>query len=95
MGYHSVVKPKLGIATSARMIEKVMPNGKVFQNHADMVWVWAHNCVVENPKTADLAQCREMAQQFARGQVKALRQTQANQYQYRKNEMRGYEPVAA
>ena len=90
MGYHSVVKPKLGIATSAKMVEKVMPNGKVFQNHADMVWVWAHNCEVETPQTADLAECRRMAQNFANRKVEELRKMQANQYQYRKDLMKGY-----
>jgi hypothetical protein len=42
MGYRSSMRMKLGIATSPRMVDKVMPNGKVFQNHADMIWVWAH-----------------------------------------------------
>jgi hypothetical protein len=94
MGYRSVMKQKLGIATSAKMVEKVMPNGKVFQNHADMVWVWAHNCEVENPQTADLAECRRMAQSFAQRQVDSLRKTQAEQYKYHAERMPGYKAVA-
>ena len=90
MGYHSSMRKKLGIATSARMVEKVMPNGKVFQNHADMVWVWAHNCEVEKPQTADLALCRKMAQDFAKGAVNGLRKTQADRYQYNAQGMKGY-----
>jgi len=90
MGYHSSMRKKLGIATSARTVEKVMPNGKVFQNHADMVWVWAHNCEVEKPQTADLALCRQMAQDFAKGAVNGLRKTQADRYQYNAQGMKGY-----
>jgi hypothetical protein len=94
MGYRSVMKQKLGIATSAKTVEKVMPNGKVFQNHADMIWVWAHNCEVENPQTADLAKCREMAQEFATAQVNGLRKTQADQYKYHAARMPGYKAAA-
>lgn len=94
MGYHSQMRPKLGIATSARMVEKVMPNGKVFQNHADMVWVWAHNCEVENPQTADLDKCRQMAQDFAKGAVNGLRKRQEEAYKYHAANMRGYKAAA-
>ncbi len=94
MGYRSSMRKKLGIATSPRMVDKVMPNGKVFQNHADMVWVWAHNCEVETPKTADLALCREMAQKFAANQVKSLKDTQANQFKYNPSRMVGYKVAA-
>jgi len=92
MGYRSVMRPKLGIATSAKMVEKVMPNGKVFMNHADMIWVWAHNCEVEKPQTADLAECRKIAQEYAARQVADLRKRQAQAYQSWKGQMAGYEP---
>ena len=95
MGYRSVMKDKLGIATSPRTVEKVMPNGKVFQNHADMVWVWAHNCEVESPKTADLAQCRTAAQDFGKNQVFGLRKRQEEVYKYNAQGMRGYNKEAA
>jgi hypothetical protein len=88
------MKQKLGIATSAKTVEKVMPNGKIFQNHADMIWVWAHNCEVESPKTADLAKCRETAQQFARGAVNGLRKRQEEAYKYHAQGMRGYKAAA-
>lgn len=94
MGYRSSLRNKLGIALSPRMVDKVMPNGKVFKNHADMIWVWAHNCEVENPQTADLAKCREMAQSFAASRVKALRETQANAAKWCESYMRGYEQAA-
>ena len=94
MGYRSVMKSKLGIATSAKTVDKVMPNGKVFQNHADMVWVWAHNCEVEKPQTADLGLCRKMAQDFATAQVKRLRETQAIQYKCHADRMKGYTVAA-
>jgi len=95
MGYRSVMRPKLGIATSAKMVDKVMPNGKVFKNHADMIWVWAHNCEVENPQTADLAECRRMAQSFAKGAVDALRKRQEEAAKWHKGMMHGYESKAA
>jgi hypothetical protein len=94
MGYRAVMRQKLGIATSPRMVDKVMPNGKVFQNHADMVWVWAHNCEVESPKTADLALCRQMAQDFAKGAVNGLRKRQEEVYKYNAQGMRGYKVAA-
>lgn len=93
MGYRSVMRPKLGIATSPKMVEKVMPNGKVFQNHADMVWVWAHNCEVEKPQTADLELCRKMAQDFAQNAVNGLRKRQEEAYKYHAQDMRGYRRV--
>lgn len=93
MGYRSVMKQKLGIATSAKTVEKVMPNGKVFQNHADMVWVWAHNCEVESPKTADLALCRQMAQDHAKTQVNWLRKRQEEAYKYHATDMPSYRRV--
>jgi hypothetical protein len=93
MGYRSVMRPKLGIALSAKTVEKVMPNGKVFQNHADMIWVWAHNCEVEVPQTADLAKCRQMAQDFAKSQVKALRARQEEAFKYHAPRMQGYRRV--
>jgi hypothetical protein len=90
VGYRSTMRQKLGIATTPKTVEKVMPNGKVFQNHADMVWVWAHNCEVESPKTADLALCRQMAQDFAKNQVLGLRKRQEEAYKYHAPDMRGY-----
>ena len=95
MGYRSSMRMKLGIATSPKMVEKVMPNGKVFQNHADMAWVWAHNCEVESPKTADLALCRQMAQDFGKNQVFGLRKRQEEVYKYNAQGMRGYNKEAA
>lgn len=73
MGYRSVMRPKLGIATSDRMIEKIMPNGKVFMNHADMVWVWAHNCEVEKPEAVNVAEVRARAVDFAAMMLANLR----------------------
>ena len=94
MGYRSVMRDKLGIATSPKTVEVTVASGKVFQNHADMVWVWAHNCEVETPKTADLAQCRTMAQDFARRQEAGLRKTQADQYKSHAARMPGYKAAA-
>jgi hypothetical protein len=85
MGYRSVPMQKLGIATSPRMVDKVMPNGKVFQNYADMIWVWAKNCEVEKPQEIDLAMIDAKAREKAYTEVQALReQTKyANDYNAR------------
>jgi hypothetical protein len=95
MGYRSSMRMKLGIALSPKMVDKVMPNGKVFKNYADMIWVWAHNCEVENPETADLALCRKMAQDYAKGQVAYLRKRQEEAAKSYKSMMIGYETQAA
>ena len=95
MGYRSSMRLKLGIALSGKMVEKVMPNGKVFMNHADMIWVWAHNCEVEKPETADLAECRRMAQSFAADAVRKLYERQESAAKYHKGSMHGYESKAA
>jgi hypothetical protein len=59
-----------------------------------MVWVWAHNCEVENPQTADLALCRQMAQDFAKGAVNGLRKRQEEAYKYHAARMPGYKAAA-
>lgn len=76
MGYRSAMRPKLGLATSSKMVDKVMPNGKVFKNHADMIWVWAHNCDVEKPEPVDFDVCRKIAFDHANFMVRSLRETQ-------------------
>lgn len=95
MGYRSVMRKKLGIALSAKTVDKVMPNGKVFKNYADMIWVWAHNCETENPETANLAECRKMARDFANGAVTALRKHQEEAAKWHKEFMHGYEQAVA
>jgi hypothetical protein len=75
MGYRSVQLPKLGIATSPRMVEKVMPNGKVFMNHADMVWVWARNCEVETVAEVDTATIKDRADWYAASALASLQKT--------------------
>ena len=75
MGYRSAQLPKLGIATSPRMVEKVMPNGKVFMNHADMVWVWAKNCEVETVAEVDTATIKDRADVHAANALASLLRT--------------------
>ena len=60
MGWQSVMKLKLGIATSPRKV-KVVRNGREYENYADMEWVWASNCEVEKPETPDYDAIREEA----------------------------------
>jgi hypothetical protein len=74
MGYHGSVRmKKLGIATSPVMVEKVMPSGKVFMNHRDMVWVWSKNATVETPAAVDLVEVEACANAEADRMVAELR----------------------
>lgn len=62
MGWKSVMAKKLGIATSDVMIKVPAANGKVYENHKDMVWAWARNVnLVEVPAVPD-ATIDEVAQ---------------------------------
>lgn len=76
-GYHGSMKLKLGIALTDRMVEVTMPNGKKFKNHADMIWVWAHNCVNVNPEQPNVAEVEQYAETYAKYEVENLRRTMA------------------
>lgn len=76
-GYSGYTAQKLAIATSDVMVEKVMPNGKVFQNYRDMIWVWAMNCKKINQVQIDFAALGQDA-------VKAV------EYAFSKNAQYGY-----
>jgi hypothetical protein len=75
MGYRSTQALKLGIATSPVMIEKVMPNGKVFMNHRDILWVWAKNCEVETVAEVDTATVKDRADWYAASALASLQKT--------------------
>ena len=79
MGYRGYTTKKLGIATSPVMVEKVMPNGKVFMNHRDMEWVWAKNCEVETPEAIDENVIRTEAKRLADATVSSVK-AQAAEY---------------
>ena len=73
MGYRSSLEMKLGIATSARMVEVQGKYGKTFQNHADMEWVWARNCEVETVAEVDYDALRKVAEDMGRTAETRLR----------------------
>jgi hypothetical protein len=73
MGWQSVMKLKLGIATSPRKV-KVVRNGREYENYADMEWVWAQNCEVEKPEAVDYDAIRKDAQERAKIDVDRLRE---------------------
>jgi ribosomal protein L24 len=58
MGYRSVMENKLGVATSDEMVDYAHPNGKVYQNHKDMIWVWARNVEVVDPPEVNVDDIR-------------------------------------
>lgn len=72
MGWQSVMKLKLGIATSPRKV-KVVRNGREYENFADMEWVWASNCEVEKPEAIDYDSLRKEAKIHAGFDVDTLR----------------------
>ena len=78
MGWQSVMKLKLGIATSPRKV-KVVRNGREYENYADMEWVWACNCEVEKVATPDYDAIRKDAQERAKIDLDNLREN-ANRY---------------
>lgn len=73
MGWQSVMKLKLGIATSPRKV-KVVRNGREYDNYADMEWVWAQNCEVEKVATPDYDAIRKDAQERAKMDLDSLRE---------------------
>jgi len=73
MGWQSVMKLKLGIATSPRK-ERVIRNGREYENYADMEWVWAQNCEVEKPEAVDTDAIRKEAQDRAKAELDRLRE---------------------
>ena len=51
MGYRSSLERKFAIATSDRKVKVAAANGKVYENFADVIWVWARNVeLVETPE---------------------------------------------
>lgn len=49
MGWKSVARTKVAIATSDVMIDVPGKYGKVYKNYRDLVWAWAQNCEVVDP----------------------------------------------
>ena len=72
MGYRSSIQKKLGIATSDKMVD-VIRNGKVYSNHADMVWVWAHNCDKLEVPAVDLEAIQSAASAAAEAAIARLK----------------------
>lgn len=49
MGYRSRSEPKLCVALDDTMVEVRAANGKIYNNYANVIWVWARNCEVKVP----------------------------------------------
>lgn len=64
-GWRSSTQPKLAIATSDVMVKKAAANGKVYENHRDVVWVWARNVKVTDLSNIDVAELQQMAERQA------------------------------
>lgn len=77
-GYRTSIRHKLGVALSDRKVT-VMRAGREFENYADMVWVWAHNCSVVNPKVPQPADFEQQANEAADTAVRKLRNRIAHQ----------------
>jgi|SRR5665213_577219 len=60
-GWRSSGEQKLAIPLSDVMVDKVMPNGKVFKNYRDLAWVWARNVIKTNKVEIDTDALAETA----------------------------------
>jgi hypothetical protein len=58
-GYRRSTSKKLGVATSDRMETAYSRSGKRYERHADMIWVWAYNCVRTDAAEVDRATIRK------------------------------------
>lgn len=50
MGYRGRYEWKLCVALDDSMVEVRAANGKIYNNYANVIWVWARNCQVETPQ---------------------------------------------
>ena len=71
MGYRSSLERKFAIATSDRKVKVAAANGKVYENFADVIWVWARNVeLVETPEI-DMSEVTSMALANAESKMRA------------------------
>ena len=49
MGYRARPEPKLCVALDDTMVQVRAANGKIYNNYANVIWVWARNCEVVKP----------------------------------------------
>ena len=81
MGYNGRVEPKLCVALDDTMVQVRAANGKIYNNYANVIWVWARNCEVVTPlvnlygldqKSSELAQCAvgQVKRDFAKNNLK-------------------------
>jgi len=73
MGWRSAMRLKYGIATSDRKIKVPAHNGKVYENYADVVWAWKHNCQLANVPTINMKEVMETANELADEYLKTWR----------------------
>lgn len=69
MGWQSTMRTKLGIATSDRKVKVPAANGKVYENFADMVWVWAMNTELVNVPAVSQKDIEEVAQNIFKSRM--------------------------
>lgn len=81
MGWQSAMRRKFAIATSDRKVKVAGKNGKVYENYADVVWAWEHNCRLVNVPAIDMKEVTETANELTDHILKGWRQ-KANPVQY-------------
>lgn len=69
MGYKSVMREKVGIATSEVMVKVTAANGRVYDNYQDVVWAWAMNCQLVEVPEINMEEVKERAQAEAEYRV--------------------------
>ena len=73
MGWRSAMRLKYGIATSDRKVKVAAANGKVYENYADVVWAWEHNCQLVTVPAINMDEIKETANELADGYLKTWR----------------------
>jgi hypothetical protein len=73
MGWKSSTCTKLGIATSDRKVKVAGRNGKVYENYAEVVWAWIHNCKLIDVPAVDTKEAEDFAVESADAQLAAWR----------------------
>lgn len=71
MGWRSSYENKLGIALDDEKHIVKMPNGRTYEGHKNMIWVWARNCEVVNPQI-DMESVEAYAKREAEYQMRCL-----------------------
>lgn len=73
VGWKSVMRTKVGIATSEEKVMVPAANGKVYENYKDITWAWAMNCELVEVPEIDMESVKERAQNACESKLLAFK----------------------